>query len=363
MAGYAIEGLLEFGQWDVLGLIHPENAKNLTRWEAIRVLGPENARRFEIELSPTQSVKFNAVRRYFKPAALRRLKARILDYQPDVILLIQGNIEQGSALFSLMPGLPCPVVSYIPVPHTHAEMGAKLGRLRDLTCRSFYNKPDGFITISDTLAAQLKEYGAKGRLQVVQNGISLERFESLPDRTSVCAEYQLPQDAFIWAHIGRIEFKQKGQDLSLVTFKERQKTHPNEALVFVGSGPDSDALLAEITGMSGVYHIPWLNEVGNVFPAINGLILPSKYEGVPLVMLEALANGIPVIGADRDGMVDWLPDDWRFDPQQAGAMDRAMDCIRKSDASLSQTLKSRVEATCALPVFKQAFNGALEDWL
>ena len=125
MAGYAIEGILEHGNWEILGLIHPENTKNMTRWEAIRALSPEFAQRFHIEASPTRSVKLNAVRRYLKPQALKELSARIRAYAPDLILLIQGNIAQGCALFSLVGQLPCPLVSYIPVPHTHTQMGAK----------------------------------------------------------------------------------------------------------------------------------------------------------------------------------------------------------------------------------------------
>ena len=209
----------------------------------------------------------------------------------------------------------------------------------------------------------LANYGMRGRIQVVQNGISLKRFEHMPSAEAVRSEFRLPEASFMWAQIGRIEYKQKGQHHTLEAFQKRLTTHPDEALVFVGAGPDADALLESIRGMERVFHIPWLNEVATVFPAINGLILPSKYEGVPLVMLEALSNGIPVVGSDRDGMKDWLPDEWRFDPNEVGALLRAMDVAQSADPAICRNLQERVQTTCAMPVFKISFNDALEAWV
>jgi len=363
MAAYAIEGLLEHSDWDLLGLVHGGNTKNRNRWEQIRAASVDWAQRFQIENSPTESVKFNAVRRYWKPQARRQLKARIDAFAPDAILVIQGNIEQGSALFTLIPQLSCPVVSYIPVPHRHAEMGAKLGALRDLTCQHLYGQPDGFITISETLADMLKRYGAHGRIEVVPNGIDLQRFESKGTRAEACQQYEIPESGFHWAQIGRIEFKQKGQDLTLKHFAQRQQNHPDEHLIFVGSGPDAEALLTAMQGIPQVYHIPWVDEVGRVFPALDALILPSRYEGVPLVMLEALANGIPVMASDRDGMIDWLPAEWRFDRQDGKAFVKSMDLLRSTGPEWKSSLQERVFETCSLPVFKKVFHSALGTWL
>lgn len=362
MAALAIEGLIDHGNWEILGLCHPENVKNLTRWNAILEVRPGAA--FRIELSPTRTQKFNGLRRYLAGATVAELKSLIDDFQPELILMIQGNIEQGSCLFNLVGQLNCPLVSYIPLPHTHSEMGAKLGGLRDWSCRSFYGLPDGYITLSETLAQMLQARGAQGRVEIVPNGIDFNRFNDLPTKKAVCAQYALPESGFIWAHIGRVEWKQKGQDISLSVFKERMRSHPDEALVFIGSGPDLDRLKAECDALDRVYHIPWLNEVASLFPAINGLLLPSRYEGVPLVMLEALANHIPVLASDRDGMRDWLPAVWRFNPEDSASIRQAMDLARAPESrSLIEQLSKRVSDECRMEQFKLNFNQKLLTWV
>lgn len=361
MAAYAMEGIVASGEWDVLTLLHPENQKNRERLETIQSSHPDVD--FQIDHASTRSRKFQALRRYTEGAALRGLAEQIAAFKPDLILVIQGNIEQCCSMFRLQGHLPCPLVSYIPVPHRHAEMGAKLGALRDFTCRGLYAVPDGFITISKTLGDMLVAYGAKGRIQIVENGIPLEPFEDLPTKSVARAQFTLPSEAFIWGQIGRIEFKQKGQDCALDLFLERSQQHPDEHLVFLGSGPDEEALKALSAPHSNVHCLPWTNEPSALYAAIDALIMPSRYEGVPLAMLEALANGIPVAATDRDGMCDWLPAEWRFPYRDLTVGLQAMDAIRHADAKQMNTLKARVWSGHRVVDFQKQFNEALAAWL
>ena len=91
--------------------------------------------------------------------------------------------------------------------------------------------------------------------------------------------------------------------------------------------------------------------------------MPSRYEGVPLAMLEALANGIPVAATDRDGMCDWLPADWRFPYRdQAGGL-RALEAICQADSAQLKSLQARVLDGHSVADFQQQFNQALAAWL
>lgn len=362
MAAHAIVGLLEHADWDILGLHHPHNSKNIERWQQIRSEHSEWADRFTIQPSPTQSAKFQAVRRHFQGSALRALKERILSYAPDCILVIQGNIEQGCTLFMLKSDLHCPLVSYIPVPHTHAEMGAKLGFVRDFICRGLYSQPDGFITIAPSLAARLKAYGATGRIEVVENGIDLTRFEAMPDQAAARQQFNLPETGFLWGQIGRVEFKQKGQDKTLSAFRSWLKAHPGDSLVFVGSGPDVDRLKGLADDLASVYFVPWVSDVTPLLSAIDGLMMPSRYEGVPLVMLEALANAKPVVSSKRDGMLDWLPDEWMFDPDSIQSILKAMLAAQSEKTDSLMQLKARIDSDCSLPEFKQNFVNCFSTW-
>ncbi|WPJ96816.1 glycosyltransferase family 4 protein [Coraliomargarita algicola] len=361
MAAYAMAGIVASAQWEVLALLHPDNQKNRHRLEAIQSNHPDV--RFQIDSAATRSRKFQALRRYAEGDTLRELLKQIDTYKPDLILVIQGNIEQGCSIFRLQGRLPCPLVSYIPVPHHHAEMGAKLGLFRDFTCRGLYAVPDGFITISKTLGDMLLRYGARGRIQIVENGIPLEPLTDLPTKASARAQFSLAQGAFIWGQIGRIEFKQKGQDCALDLFLRRHQEHPDEHLVFLGSGPDEEALQARAAEHANVHCLPWTNEPTALYAALDALLMPSRYEGVPLAMLEALACGLPVAATDRDGMCDWLPVAWRFPFRDIEGGLRAMEAIRQADSTQIESLKSRVRDGHSVAQFQAQFNQALSAWL
>jgi hypothetical protein len=80
-------------------------------------------------------------------------------------------------------------------------------------------------------------------------------------------------------------------------------------------------------------------------------------------MLEALANGIPVAATDRDGMRDWLPQEWRFNYRDMASALRATDAVRQADPATVDSLRKRVWESHSLDCFQSAFNAALETWL
>ncbi|QBG47508.1 hypothetical protein EGM51_08935 [Verrucomicrobia bacterium S94] len=107
---------------------------------------------------------------------------RIPTLKPDRMLVIQGDITQSiSGLCAARrAGIEC--ISYIAIPHRLAEMGAKMGRLRDIKNRPLFQKPDRFITISESMAALLRERGAHQPVTVVPNGIPPRPFRNCPLR-------------------------------------------------------------------------------------------------------------------------------------------------------------------------------------
>jgi glycosyltransferase involved in cell wall biosynthesis len=101
----------------------------------------------------------------------------------------------------------------------------------------------------------------------------------------------------------------------------------NFHILFVGDGPDAPELRNILEGFvprKQVTTMGWTENVSSIYPALDLLIVPSLTEGVPLVMLEALAHGIPVVGTNRGGMKQWLPNAWRFEINDGGGMRRAV---------------------------------------
>ena len=292
----------------------------------------------QIELLPWHSSKLEALRNRVLRKRIHELALRFERVQPRLIIAVQGNIEHSSLALLAAKKAGLPSTSYIPVPHTHEEMGAKFGRIRDLLCRYLFRIPDSFTTITDEMAAILKRRGATCPIHIVYNGVDTTRFQP-GDQHTAGEALGLPKDRVTLGMVGRLEFKQKQQDLLARAIASKTSLRENCHLVFAGDGPDRDNLqiLLKDLGISATL-LPW-TDPASLYPALNALIIPSRYEGLPLVMLEALACEIAVLASDRDGMKDILPAAWRFESNDFSAMAAVIEkFIREGKQNLSDQL-------------------------
>lgn len=309
----------------------------------------------KLETLPYQSSKFEALRNQLKPARIRTLAARFREISPDLVIAIQGNIEHSSLSLHAARLAGIPNTSYIPVPHSNAEMGARLGALRDLFAGRLFRLADSFITITDEMGRMLKLRGATAPIHIVYNGVDISRFH--PGSDDAAVQLGLPTDRKLIGMIGRIEFRQKQQHLLVQAVAADPQLATACHLVFAGDGPDA-AALAALTQQHQISAtvLPW-TDPAQLYRALDALVIPSRYEGLPLVMLEALASGTSVLASDRDGMKDLLPADWRFRPNDAKALAEILLRFVAADCpSPSEALISRVRETMSLEQFKHSFS-------
>lgn len=305
------------------------------------------------------SSKLEALRNRLQPSRISDLAVRFRQRNPSLVVAIQGNIEHSSLGLhaARRTGIHC--VSYIPVPHSNAEMGARLGGLRDLFCAHLFTLPDAFITITDEMARLLRQQGAIAPIDIVYNGVDTHRFQP-GDPKSACDELGLPFEKVRVGLIGRIEFRQKQQYLLVQAIAADPSLAASCHLVFAGDGPDVPALqdLIRRNHLSGTV-LPWCDPA-RLYQALDALVIPSRYEGLPLVMLESLASGTAVLGSDRDGMKDLLPMAWRFAPNSpaalAAALTRFVDTGRPDPDC---ALVARVRETMSLDSFNRSFSSTV----
>lgn len=313
MALAALRGFVREQDISITLLHHPENR----RWnEALKGLtaesGPVSA---PIRTGPTPATtrRFQGIRNHVAWSEESRLRSFWKAHEADVVLFIQGDVEQASLALRAARAAGLRTISYIPLHHTLAQMGARFGPVRDFFNRSLVDAPDAYITITPSIAAGLRKRGARCPIEVVENGIDWNRFKPVA-RSVARANLGWEEADRNLGMVGRIEFKQKGQDFLLNTWANHRDSIPYNRLVFVGSGPDEDRLRQQVEALGVSDRVTltgWLDPV-TVYPALDALALPSRFEGLPLVMLEAIACGVPVVGSDRDGMADVLPPSWRF---------------------------------------------------
>jgi glycosyltransferase involved in cell wall biosynthesis len=156
------------------------------------------------------------------------------------------------------------------------------------------------LACSQTAAAALygPEWQSDARWRLLYYGIDLEPFTTAIERDEVRAALGIPADAFVIGHVGRfMEQKNHGFLVEIAAQVLRRKS--NAYLLLVGEGVLLPAIqqqvhqlgLAERTLFTGLRRdVPRLMR-----GAMDLFLLPSLYEGLPMVLLEAQAAGLPCL--------------------------------------------------------------------
>lgn len=289
----------------------------------------------ELRSTPYSSGRGQWIRTYLSIKALLRLRRLIGLARPALLIVVQGGIALSSlgVLAGRLAGVR--TVSYLPMTHDESLFAATplRARLRQWLVRPFYRLPHCLITISPRMAKYAAGRRPRGSVRVVENGIDLPHVAA-QSRSSVRSALGMPDGTPLLLMIGRIEFGQKRHDLAVRALAIARSRGQRAHLLVVGSGPDEQALHALVRdlGLTDVVHWRgWQADVTPFYAACDLLLLPSRYEGVPLVMLEAMYAGRKILAADVDGMADLLPLAWTFPSGNAGALADLLVAAEHSD--------------------------------
>jgi starch synthase (maltosyl-transferring) len=208
-----------------------------------------------------------------------------------------------------------------------AERRAKGHLLADRLTHRF---SDAHVCVSNAVAEfQIAAASVpRSRVLVIPNGIDVP---SSPPAAADWAALQLPAASARLVYVGRLE-AQKGLDVlfdAFALFPAEQRP----ALAIVGAGPNRERLEAQANrqGLSSlVRFLGWRPNPASWIAAADALVLPSRWEGMPNVVLEAMAVGKPVIAANVEGVSDLVDDGatgWLAPPNDPSALAAA---IRRS---------------------------------
>ena len=138
---------------------------------------------------------------------------------------------------------------------------------------------------------------SRRKLAVVENGIDVAPYLQLPLRTR--------GERVIFGSVGRIS-KVKNQPLLVEAFALAYQRNSSIGLHFLGGGVDEVPALRELAVERGVGdHVdfsPFSADVAGFLSEIDVFVLPSRSEGLPLSLVEAIAAGLPVIATDVGGV-------------------------------------------------------------
>ncbi len=136
---------------------------------------------------------------------------------------------------------------------------------------------------------------------IIPNAVDYEKYKYDKDiRNNIRKDLKIDKDTFVVGHVGRFTYV-KNHKFLIDIFSEIKKTNNNSVLVLVGVGELEDTIkkyIDEKKIKDSVIFLGFRNDVNKVLQAFDCFVMPSLYEGLPLVCVEAQAAGLPCYVSD-----------------------------------------------------------------
>jgi glycosyltransferase involved in cell wall biosynthesis len=155
--------------------------------------------------------------------------------------------------------------------------------------------------VSAELAERLCRTGRLSGCETIWNGVDRSEFFPAPPSEKWRRELGLRDDAVLVGHVARFDPVKRHVDL-LAAAARLMREAPRVVFVLVGQGP----LVAEVrrgaAGLENLRFLPQVTEMAPLLRSMDVLLLCSAHEAAPLVLLEAMACGVPIIATEVGGM-------------------------------------------------------------
>jgi len=241
----------------------------------------------------------------------------------------------------------------MPFAHSFREMGATLPWVRDTVDRLYYRIPEAFILEAEHQRMQLRRW-TNAPVSILPYVVTLATADTPSPPPS-------PRDGVLHVGvIGRVYFRHKNQDI--VPQVAAALRAQGRAVVFhiIGDGPDLQRLrdLVVRAGVSDDFQFHGWLERGTLHDFVRHhldlVLIPSHFEGVPLVFLEAIALGRPVIVSDLPYVRDYpVPREWLVDPRSSTDISKKIAAAGEGvDFTLTAALRAYVVAKHSRAAFE-----------
>jgi glycosyltransferase involved in cell wall biosynthesis len=240
------------------------------------------------------------------------------------------------------------------VPYILQAHGLDPSHMESSILKKMYNVVWGFKILKNATKllalskSEENEYLEMGvplqKIIIVPNGIDLSKFKNLPQRGNFKRKFLIKNAEKVILFLARIH-EQKGIDLLLVAFSKLIKSYPNVKLVFVG--PDdgylikAQKLIQELSINEKTKFVGPLYNTDKIEAFIDAdvYVLPSKYEGFPNTVLEALLCGTPIIVTTGCGISDILKDVGYVVSNNAMELEHTLNLVLSKDKDINMIQK------------------------
>lgn len=143
-------------------------------------------------------------------------------------------------------------------------------------------------------------YGKNAEFQVFNNAIDLSRYSYDPQKAAAVRKELGLEDKLVVGHIGRFCY-QKNHDFLIDIFNEIHKQRQEAVLLLIGEGELEQDIRNKVKDLGLTDSVRFMGkqkDTSKFYQAMDCFVLPSRYEGLPVVGVEAQAAGVPCVMAD-----------------------------------------------------------------
>ena len=137
----------------------------------------------------------------------------------------------------------------------------------------------------------------KRKVYIMKNAIQAERFSFSPEKRECIRQEYNVTDKFVIGNVARFSY-QKNHEFLIKIFAELKKVNSNAVLMLIGRGElknDIKKQVEELGLTDSVLFMGVRNDVPDLLNAMDVFALPSRFEGLPVTLVEIQANGLPAV--------------------------------------------------------------------
>lgn len=218
--------------------------------------------------------------------------------------VVHANMNAQSFL-ALAPAKKAKVKVRIAHSHTTSNKQEHLRHLIKQTLRIFSKtNATNYFACSDKAGLWMfgKKAYEKGEITFIKNSIDTNKFSfNASARNEIRSKYNVDDSTFLIGHVGRfVQVKNHGFIIDILC--ELNKQNHNFKLCLVGSGPYRDGIKEKVNNLGlndKVIFVDPVPDTSKFYSSFDCFILPSLYEGLPVVGIEAQVNGLRCLFSDR----------------------------------------------------------------
>lgn len=205
------------------------------------------------------------------------------------------------------------------------------------------------IALNQSMVEAMENHGLHGKYLTLPNVVDTELFFYKPQPTK--------NHKFRFLHVSNMVDSVKNVSGIVRAFSNLVQNHQAVELILVGDGPDKQSIIdlsLELNLSENISFLPNIphDQVAAQMQAADAFVLNSNYEGLPCVILEAMACGLPIIATETGGIAEWVhsKNGFLIEPKnQEKLLSSMQDLIHRATTFDHQLIASAIHDRCSYP--------------